>query len=255
MRATRSNSSLSPIFRGPRYRRKWSKTREIFFHDRPIISNRFSCLPIFLPLFPSLDRFDSPLLSPFALAKDSAQSLGRNLPPNFFARRTTRIGSGRRRKGTREDVVSFDGRSNEADRLRRSPKSRRTFFAPLPVAKLITFSDVRWTAISYRRGIATYRPLSLARTSRILFLGCGFARYTLLGNWTWSGHAGSALAAHLLPLLYLWVAKFTKRCGSELRMPAGATTRPRSTTSFDVTRFKTERRIGTSPAYLLPPAY
>lgn len=142
---------------------------------------------------------------------------------------------------------------NEADHLRRSPKSRRTFFASLPVAKLITFSDVRWTTISYRRGIATYRPLSLARTSRILFLGCGFARYTLLGNWTWSGHAGSALAAHLLPLLYLWVAKFTKRCGSELRMPAGATTRPRSTTSFDVTRFKTERRIGTSPAH--PPAY
>lgn len=143
--------------------------------------------------------------------------------------------------------------ANEADHLRRSPKSRRTFFASLPVAKLITFSDVRWTTISYRRGIATYRPLSLARTSRILFLGCGFARYTLLGNWTWSGHAGSALAAHLLPLLYLWVAKFTKRCGSELRMPAGATTRPRSTTSFDVTRFKTERRIGTSPAH--PPAY
>lgn len=156
-------------------------------------------------------------------------------------------------KGTR--VVSFDGgtAANEANHLRRSPKSRRTFFASLPVAKLITFSDVRWATISYRRGIATYRPLSLARTSRILFLGCGFARYTLLGNWTWSGHAGSALAAHLLPLLYLWVAKFTKRCGSELRMPAGATTRPRSTTSFDVTRFKTERRIGTSPAHPLLP--
>lgn len=84
---------------------------------------------------------------------------------------------------------------------------------PFPVTKVITFSDVRWTTISYRRGIATYRALSLARTGRILFLGCGFARYTLLGNWTWSGHAGSALAAHLLPLLYLWVAKFTKRCG------------------------------------------
>lgn len=93
------------------------------------------------------------------------------------------------------------------------PKLSLSLSLSLPVAKVITFSDVRWTTISYRRGIATYRPLSLARTSRILFLGCGFARYTLLGNWTWSGHAGSALAAHLLPLLYLWVAKFTKRCG------------------------------------------
>lgn len=46
---------------------------------------------------------------------------------------------------------------------------------PTPVTKVITFSDVRWTAISYRRGIAAYRALSLARTSRILFLGCGFA--------------------------------------------------------------------------------
>lgn len=132
---------------------------------------------------------------------------------------------------------------------RRSPKSRHAFYQahprPRPVTVVITFSDVRWTTISYRRGIAAYRALSLARTSRILFLGCGFAPGTLLGNWTWSGHAGSALAAHLLPLLYLWVAKFTKRCGPRAeRLPCNA---PVPTTSFDVTRFRTERRIGTSP--------
>ncbi|KAK9304845.1 hypothetical protein QLX08_003913 [Tetragonisca angustula] len=83
------------------------------------------------------------------------------------------------------------------------------------------------------------------RSSRILFLGCGFARHTLLGNWTWSGHAGSVLAAHLLPLLYLWVAKFTKCCGPSSECLAYNA--PGPTTSFDVTRFKTERRIGTSP--------
>lgn len=158
------------------------------------------------------------------------------------------------KEGREGDESSFFRWTNRGQRSEPSPSISEisaNVFCLSPRRE--TYYLFGWATISYRRGIATYRPLSLARTSRILFLGCGFARYTLLGNWTWSGHAGSALAAHLLPLLYLWVAKFTKRCGSELRMPAGATTRPRSTTSFDVTRFKTERRIGTSPAHPLPP--
>lgn len=142
-------------------------------------------------------------------------SFGRNLPSNFL------LSSTRHRDDQRRNEIFLSPRfvvnfrlASTFERLVDLPNLDELFApTPLAIAKVITFSDVRWRTISYRRGVAAYRTLSLARSSRILFLGCGFARCTLLGNWTWSRHAGSPLAAHLLPLLYLWVAKFTKRCG------------------------------------------
>lgn len=133
-----------------------------------------------------------------------------------------------------------------SERLRRSRKSRRTFFAPetlslslsLPVAKVITFSDVRWTTISYRRGIATYRPLSLARTSRILFLGCGFARYTLLGNWTWG-----TLAARS-PLIYYrcFTSGWPNLPNAAVRMPPTCNNAPPSFNNKVVRRYTVQNR-------------
>lgn len=88
MRATRSNSSLSPIFRGPRYRRKWSKTGEIFFHDRTIISNRFSCSELSASLSFSRSIRSA---SPFS----SWRKIARNLSDEIY-RQTSLEDEGRR---------------------------------------------------------------------------------------------------------------------------------------------------------------
>lgn len=213
------SKETSPIRASGKLEKSTSRHDQIklegFFGDRIIISVDSSreLLHCFSFFFSRLDR------SPFP--KES-HDITRSIPSTkFTAKLLIPVDEARdaqpeiRTRSFLQRVNRSQLSSNEFVRTtRRSAKSRLAFCrGSRPVAKVITFSDVRWTTISYRRGIATYRALSLARSSRILFLGCGFARYNLLGNWTWSGHAGSVLAAHLLPLLYLWVAKFTKRCG------------------------------------------